>query len=360
MTGFKLRLNLKDWRTELVSYTPEEGATDIDIVIPAKVSYICDGAFKDCAEIRSVTMSDRVTYIGRSVFENCGKLSQIKLSRRLKSINEYAFSGCALREIDIPESVIAIKKGAFNHCPFLERVKLPEGLMKLGGGAFSHCISLLEIEIPPTVTELRSECFLQCTALSRVKLHEGLESVEKRTFYGCSSLERLDFPDSVLYWGNSVFCSCEKLRYVDFGSCRLPDMSVLGDVFGRDKIPSMQAMFAYDLAITDWTDPIEKLWGSYTPYIAAGFMEMSLKGREFSEDIALCFYHYIVHRLDRMEFLMARNVNVLKFCTSRGLLSSEYTDRLLENEKLLANVEAKAMLLEYKSTLGFEEMDYQL
>lgn len=359
--GFTLRFNLKDWRTELVKYVPAEGETDVDIVIPNKVSYICDGAFKECAELRSVTMSDRVTYIGRAAFERCKKLKRVRLSEKLKAINEYMFAECSqLEEVGIPESVIAIKKGAFDHCLSLKSVELPEGLMKLGGGAFGHCTSLAEIEIPPKVTELRNECFINCSGLRRVILHEGLESVEKRVFLGCSSLERLDFPDSVLYWGSSVFCDCKNLRYVDFGQCRLQKMSCIADVFGRDKIPSMQAMFAPNLPISDWTDSIRDQWGTYTPYVAAGFMELSLAGREFSEDIALCFYNYIVHNLSQLEFLMARNINVLKFCTSRGLLTSEYADHLLEDERIMANVEAKAMLLEYKSTLGFEETDYQL
>lgn len=354
--SFKLKFNTVKWRTELVKYLPEEGESEV--VIPNKVSYICDEAFMDCAELQSVIIPDRVSFIGGSAFAGCKKLRRIKLPSSLRSIRENTFRGSGLVAIDVPDGVVSIKAGAFSGCSALGSITLPQSLQSIGIGAFGGCSSLTEIDIPAGVAVLPRLCFQNCTSLGRVSLHEGLEEVGNSAFYGCTAIERLDFPDSVLMWRNTVFFNCTSLKYIDFGECMLPSMRIVS--LPPNSLPSLLAVYAPNYPVKDWTVSLVEYWGWFAPFAAAGYIELSQRGREFSEDVSLAFYNFLVNEIDEMVFLMFRNPRVLQFYIDRKLLSSEYADRLLDSDEADGRVEAKAMLLQYKASIGFDDTEYQL
>ncbi len=354
--AFKIRMNPLKWRTELVRYIPEEGETDVEI--PSKVSYICDEAFMDCAELCSVTIPDRVSYIGVKAFAGCKKLKSITLPSKLKFISEKTFEGSGLVSVELPEGLLSIRASAFSGCHALTTLKLPQGLKNLGGSVFNGCSSLKEMDIPENVVHIPDNCFYDCISLRRLTFPQGLEIVGKCAFLGCTSLEQLDFPSGVLEWGWMPFYKCTSLKYIDFGESQLSEMAIVESPFESNQ--SLKAIYAPNLQVKDWTTALNDCWRSFQCFVAAGYMELSLGGRHFDEDTELAFYYYIVNEIDEMVFLMLRNPLVLEFYIKRKLLSAEYVAKLLEMDEVKGRVDVTASLLEYRRSIGFDVIDYQL
>ena len=85
--------------------------------------------------------------------------------RVVKVIGEEAFRDCDdLRIVSIPSSVTRIGESAFRGCQRLIRIDIPDipsSVMSIEEWAFSECISLTRITIPSSVTnEYRTVCFL--------------------------------------------------------------------------------------------------------------------------------------------------------------------------------------------------------
>jgi hypothetical protein len=65
-----------------------------DVVIPAGVKKIGDGAFKGCVALTGVTIPEGVKEIGGYAFYGCKNLKTLTVPRSVKKIGKYAFSGC--------------------------------------------------------------------------------------------------------------------------------------------------------------------------------------------------------------------------------------------------------------------------
>ena len=111
-----------------------------DVVIPAGVKKIGDGAFKGCAALTGVTIPDGVTSIGERAFYGCTELQSAVIPEGVKEISGFLFRGCAkLQSVTIPESVQAIGKYAFCDCRSLQSVTIPRSVKKIEKKAFSGC-----------------------------------------------------------------------------------------------------------------------------------------------------------------------------------------------------------------------------
>ncbi len=132
-----------------------------EIVIPATyegkpVTSIYDSAFKQCKELRSITLPDTITSIGDFAFKSCENLTSINLPDGLKSIGIYAFSQCfGLTSITIPDGVTEISRFAFNHCEGLTSITIPVSVKVIKEFAFSNC-KLTTLTFKGTTDQWRS------------------------------------------------------------------------------------------------------------------------------------------------------------------------------------------------------------
>ena len=94
-----------------------EGSAIQSIIIPASTETLQNSTFKNCKDLRSVTISGVMDMIEKSVFENCSSLQGFAIPASVVEIRESAFIGCtALKSITIPSSVTKIAKNAFHYC----------------------------------------------------------------------------------------------------------------------------------------------------------------------------------------------------------------------------------------------------
>ncbi len=100
------------WKKKVLfgSYTIQQGTV-----------IICDKAFLNCMELKSVELPDSIKKIGSHAFKGCRKLSSVRLNYGLTSIGDCAFSNCmGLQSILIPTSVIFIGTNAFEGNLFID------------------------------------------------------------------------------------------------------------------------------------------------------------------------------------------------------------------------------------------------
>lgn len=103
------------------------------------ITAIQDGAFADCANLTSVTLSKSLQYIGNEAFRDCGSLCWVTLPQQLIGIGEKAFSGCTkLTSIVVPGAVGRIGDRAFEPTIILRGHKnsASEDYIKDNGGTF--------------------------------------------------------------------------------------------------------------------------------------------------------------------------------------------------------------------------------
>lgn len=176
---------------------------------------------------KTVTYSNvtyTVTHIAPDAFRDCTQLKTVTLPDSLVGLYDNAFSGCtALSAITIPKSVWFINKYAFYKCSALKTVTLSPSLKEIGEWAFGECASLTAISIPATLTTLPNNVFDNCTALKSVSFPSTLLKIGTRAFGGCTSLSSVIIPESVTRVEGGAFAGCTSLTKVTWNAISSED-----------------------------------------------------------------------------------------------------------------------------------------
>lgn len=81
---------------------------------------------------------------------------------------------------------------------------------------FKNCISITDINMPNTVLEIKSGAFCACISLKEVHLSENLQEIPEATFRDCRSLEYISVPDKVRVIELDAFSRCDSLKELSF------------------------------------------------------------------------------------------------------------------------------------------------
>lgn len=121
-----------------------------------KVVSIEKEAFKNCANLRSVTIGNNVTSIGPWAFQDSG-VQSVVLGKGVKSIGQEAFSRCKkMKSIDLG-NVESIGVLSFFFCELLEEIKIPASCKQVGLEAFKYCKALKKVTIEDSPNGLNFE-----------------------------------------------------------------------------------------------------------------------------------------------------------------------------------------------------------
>ncbi len=151
-------------RTVGVTYKSGYNTYSGDVTIPSSVTYngyvykvtsIENGAFRDCADIKSISIPSTVT-----------------------TFKDYAFYRCyGLTEFTVPNTVTTIKNNAFDECTSLTRITLPDSLKTIESYLFEDCNNLQKVNIPEKVTSIRNYAFYNCNKLDTVIIPESVTTI---------------------------------------------------------------------------------------------------------------------------------------------------------------------------------------
>ena len=201
-------------------YRPNEYSGDV--IIPESVEHdghtypvttIGKEAFRDCAQLTSVTIPNSVTSIDEGAFRDCSSLTSVTIPNSVISIGYVVFQCCSsLTSITIPNSVASIGPWAFDSTPWYDnqpngiiyagkvlygyKGKIPEGTslnveegtLGITNFAFQKCDGITSLTIPNSVTSIGQFSFEGCTGLTSVTIQSAMTSIGFYAFHDCSSL----------------------------------------------------------------------------------------------------------------------------------------------------------------------------
>lgn len=154
--------------------------------IPDAITVIENEVFQECASLTSVSISEnsQLQSIGRRAFGSCGMLTEIYLPETLVTIGDRAFEGTALKSVSIPASVEKIDDGAFRETP-LEQVTFADGsnLGKINGWVFENCRELKNINLPTTITAIGDNAFNGTYNLEQIDIPAGVQTIGAYAFH---------------------------------------------------------------------------------------------------------------------------------------------------------------------------------
>ncbi len=158
---------------------------------------------------------DGVDSIGPYAF-NSAEIHEVNIDG-VAYIGEGAFSGSALKEIDIPDSVVFAGKDAFRNCEALERASIGSGLSYISEGVFRCCYSLKEITVPAQISLIYNYAF-QEAGLKEIEFEEGSKlAYIGISAFNISSIEAVKLPTSVDTIDSGAFASTP-LSSIEFTS----------------------------------------------------------------------------------------------------------------------------------------------
>ena len=131
---------LKD--VTFTSVVPECANTNIkNVKISGDITYIPDGAFRNCKKLKTVEIGKKVEVIDQDAFNNCTSLTSVKLPNTLSSILDRAFENTALKSIKLPNGLRRIYSYAFWNTK-IKKVTIPKSVDYIGYEALPHKVKV--------------------------------------------------------------------------------------------------------------------------------------------------------------------------------------------------------------------------
>lgn len=196
------------------------------VKLPAGVTSIKDGAFKNCAKLQGVYLPAKMETIGASAFEQCRSLVKIAIPKAVTSIGNRAFYQddklfmVYMKDADYSE-LTSIGDEAFYECKALVQFcsdtafVIPGKLKTIGAKAFYKCQSITDVDFNESVEEMGEGVFEDCSSLKSVTLSSLLQDIPKAAFKGCNNLVRVVFKAGNKTIGESAYESCVKLGGIE-------------------------------------------------------------------------------------------------------------------------------------------------
>ena len=158
-----------------------------------------------------------VTAIGNSAFKNCKQLRAVTLPETLKRIEKYAFKGCKmLTAMTLPEGVESIDWAAFQDCNAIRTFTFNPGVKNIEGYAFTYCGGLKNLDLPNSVKRIDPDAFFVCSGLKNLSI--DMECVPDEAFYYCTGLNTVNLGNHVKTIGEGAFSECWSLATVNMGA----------------------------------------------------------------------------------------------------------------------------------------------
>lgn len=163
---------------------------------------IDDMAFYKCTGLKEADIV-KVASIGEGAFDSSG-LTTLRLPKISGGIEKNAFRNCEnLKKVTIDNGVTSLPSGCFQGCPSLDNVTIPQSITELPEYCFSGCTSLRNIKLHSNLAKVGNNCFSGCTSLTALPQPHYYSSGDY-AFSGCTGLKEV----KVKYTGRATFSGC--------------------------------------------------------------------------------------------------------------------------------------------------------
>ena len=264
-----------DYLDKIVTLTVEDGVT----------GFIFN--FAECANLKTVYLSDDITQIDKFAFALCSNLEQVNIPSGLTYLGSGAFQECKkLKEVYLPATVTEIGSGVFANCNSLETIQVDENNPYyytddrgvLYGAYPGNGICLLaapgklsgHYTVSGDAEFILSGVFWGCADLTSVTISEGVQMLDMYVFKDCTSLKSVTFPKSLMEPGYYTFENCTALETVYFE----------GDApywFDSNFFKGVTATAYYPAGNETWTEEIMQNYGGNITWLPFGEVTNSVE-----------------------------------------------------------------------------------
>ena len=168
------------------------------------VTGIGDGAFKDCASLKSITLPESIREVGVQPIAGTAVVS-LDFPDSLRELKGNPLAGC--------DTILSVFIAADNsYYTVIDNIIYDKDLQTLVG-----CPARKEsASIASTVTKIGTEAFDGCFRLRELQLPQVLTDIGERAFRGAIRLTTLNIPTFVANIGSKAFADCEALTEVTY------------------------------------------------------------------------------------------------------------------------------------------------
>jgi len=217
----------------------EETGGDPNVRDIALLDSALESAFANNATIKEVEFGSNINYISKNAFKNCAELSTLTFKSKDIEIESGAFDGSVVSnvhslidngivfesgiiynsditkiiyvfdtatEIVLPKTVLSVGT-AFRGNDNIKSIKFSDdsAITYIDSYAFSECHNLESAYIGNNITTIGEQAFHDCSSLKTVTFGENLKSIGYGSFAFCYNLENIVLNDSVEYIGKGAF-----------------------------------------------------------------------------------------------------------------------------------------------------------
>ena len=260
----KITVDGKDYNVTKIGDRAFYGQDIKAIVLPDTLRALGSDAFSCNDAVETVEIPGSVDSYAHS-FSGCSSLKEIKVAASNDTfesvsgvlMNEkkdtiYQYPAGKTGTYTIPESVTAIRDGAFSHCDSLESFSVhpnnksfvadggvlftkdkkelvaypngkageeytvPNNVGTIGEYAFAGS-PIKKVILPSSVRTIGAHAFTG-SALTEIELNQGASSVGQGAFEGCTALTKASLPSSLTRLGQSMFMGCTSLKEVSWAA----------------------------------------------------------------------------------------------------------------------------------------------
>ena len=170
--------------------------------------------YKDDTANTQFDIRNGTTIIANGAFENCENLVTVTMTDSVTDIGDYAFAGCInLENIALSNNITRINESVFGSCTSLGSIKLPDGIESIGECAF-YCSGLKSIALPDSIRIIENDAYASCDNLSgTIVIPDGVTYIGNAFRWSCY-IDTIKIPDSVNHISSEAFVRCDELMYV--------------------------------------------------------------------------------------------------------------------------------------------------
>lgn len=195
----------------------DKGKSETSIKVPAKldgktVVGIGREAFRDCSNIKQVTIEEGITEIAENAFFNCVNLETIDIPSSVQKIGTNAIKNTAWQRKKASAEYIIVNDILIEATTVKEIYIIPDGVKKIASGVFYSNNKVQKITLPSSVEYIESYAFAGCGALEQINIPDSVKAIEYGAFSGCSILD-VTVPESVETVGVDAFLNVARVKY---------------------------------------------------------------------------------------------------------------------------------------------------
>ena len=183
--------------------------------VTVRAKTIPSGAFRNCANVETITVGSGVSTVSSNAFTNCTGLKRVEFKNGVKTIGSSIFSGCeALEEVSFSSTITSVGTSVFTDCVNIKRVNAETlaswckisfsnanaNPMYLGAELYIDGAVLSDVlVVPEDAKQIGSFAFCG-SKIRQVILHDDVTSVSSTAFDSCENLSMAEY-DGAYYLG---------------------------------------------------------------------------------------------------------------------------------------------------------------